>query len=222
MKRMMKKISALCAGVVLLVTLTACSKFDASGYVKAILDNSYYNDSTAIVELNIGTAEEAAAIYEQGIEAQVATVNIVTEISDTLTAEYRQFFKDLYASVKYTVGEAVEVDKETLEVNVTYEKMYVFTDAVAAYQSKINEMAVVWKEAALAGEEVPTDAEMNEQLFVVLKDCLVTELAEASYEAPATATIRVQLVNNVWTPNQEDLLALEYALFDFEGLYEMQ
>ena len=222
MKRVMRKISALCAGVLLLGTLAACSQFDASGYVKAILDNSYYNDATGIVEQEIGTAEEAAAIYEQGIEAQVATVNAELEISDALTEEYRQFFKDLYASVKYTVGEAVEVDKETLEVTVTYEKMYVFTEAVVTYQAKLTEMAEVWTEAALAGEEVPTDEQMNEQLFAILKDCLKAELAEASYDAPATMTIRVQLIDNVWTPNQEDLLNLEYSLFDFEGLYEMQ
>lgn len=218
----MRKISALCVGALLLGTLTACSQFDASGYVKAILDNAYYNDATGIIEQEIGTAEEALAIYEQGIEAQVATVNAELAISDALTEEYRQFFKDLYASVKYTVGETVEVDKENLEVTVTYEKMYVFTEAVVTYQEKLTEMAATWTEAALAGEEVPTDEQMNEQLFAILKDCLRTELAEASYDAPATAIIRVQLVNNVWTPNQEDLLNLEYSLFDFEGLYEMQ
>ena len=222
MKRVMRKISVLCAGVLLLGTLAACSQFDASGYVKAILDNSYYNDATGILEQEIGTAEEAAAIYMQGIEAQVSTVDTELAISDALKEEYRQFFKDLYASVKYTVGETVEVDKETFEVAVTYEKMYVFTDAVAAYQMKLTEMATVWTEAALAGEEVPTDEQMNEQLFAILKDCLKAELAEAVYDAPATTTIRVQLIDNVWTPNQEDLLNLEYSLFDFEGLYEME
>jgi len=222
MKRVIRKMSAIFAGVLLLGTLAGCTKFDASAYVKAILDNSYYNNAAGIVELGIGTQEEATAIYEQGIEAQVETVRTALSISDGLTEEYRQFFKDLYASAKYTVGEAVEVDDETFEVTVTYEKMHVFTTAIEAYKTIVTDMADTWSEAALAGEEVPSDEEMNEQLFAALKDCLVAELAKASYAKPATVTIKVQLVDKVWRPNHDDLLNLEYSVFDLEGLYNLQ
>ena len=224
MKKMMKKMSALFAGVLLVGTLTACAEqFDASAYVKAILDNSYYNDSTGIVELGIGTAEEASAIYEEGIDAQMdAMLDETVVISDELYNEYRQFYIDLYSSVKYTVGEAVEVDDETFEVTVTYEKMNMFEEAVVAYEAVIVDYVTAWTEAVLAGEEAPSDEEMTEVLFAALKDCMVAELADATYDEPATATIRVELVDNVWTPNEEDLLNLEYLLFDFEGLYELQ
>lgn len=222
MKRMMKKMSALFAGVLLISTLAACSKFDASAYVKAILDNSYYNDPSGIVEQGIGTEEEATAIYEQGIDAQMDAMLTDVTISNELYAEYRQFYKDLYSSVKYTVGEATEVDDNTIEVIVTYEKMNLFVDAMAVYEEVIVQLVTEWTEAALSGAEVPTDEEMNEALFASLKDCMIAELADATYEAPATLTIRVELVDNVWTPNQDDIMNLEYALFDFEGLYEMQ
>lgn len=222
MKRMMKKMSALFAGVLLIGTLAACAKFDASAYVKAILDNSYYNDPSGIVEQGIGTEEEASAIYEQGIDAQMDAMLTEVTISDKLYDEYRQFYKDLYSSVKYTVGEATEVDDDTIEVTITYEKMNLFVDAMSVYEEKIVELVTAWTAAALVGEEVPTDEAMNEELFVVLKDCMIAELADATFDAPATLTIRVELVNNVWTPNQEDLMNLEYSLFDFEGLYEMQ
>jgi len=222
MKKVMKKMSAIFAGVLLLGTLTACSQFDASSYVKAILDNSYYNDSTGIVEQGVGTAEEAAAIYEQGIDAQIDAMLGEVVMSSELASEYREFYKDLFSKVKYTVGEAVEADDETFEVTITYEKMNVFAESVAAYEMKVAEMVAAWTEAALAGEEVLSDEEMNEQLFTALKDCMIAELAEATFEAPATLIIRVELVDNVWTPNQEDLMNLEYSLFDFEGLYDMQ
>ena len=60
MKSIMKKMSMILVGVLLISTFTACAKFDASAYVKAILDNSYYNDATGILEQEVGTAEEAA------------------------------------------------------------------------------------------------------------------------------------------------------------------
>lgn len=224
MKKMVKKVSALFAGILAMGVFAACAgeKFDASAYLTAILDNSYYNNPTAIVEQEIGTEEEANAIYEQGIDAQMEAMLTGVTISDELSKEYRQFYKDLYSSVKYTVGEATEVDENTIEVTVTYEKMNVFDKAMVTYTAKVDELAAAWTQAALNNEEVPSDEAMNEEIFAVLKECMSAALAEASYDAPATLKIRVELADNVWTPNQEDLLKLEYALFDFEGLYDMQ
>ena len=64
MKMLSKKIA-----VLLIVTLSAgllggCGQqFDAAAYVKALLDNSYKNDSKAFVEQKLGTAEEAVEIH---------------------------------------------------------------------------------------------------------------------------------------------------------------
>ena len=222
MKNMKNKMVILFAGLLLLSTLAACAKFDASSYVKAILDNSYYNDATGIVEQGMGTVEEAAELYNKGIDAQIDVMFEKVAISDELTEEYRQFFEELFSNVKYTVGEAVEVDDKTFEVAVTYEKMNVFTDVMITYEAKITEMVEVWNENALAGEEILSDEEMNEQLFAMLKDCMVEELEEVTFDEPAVATIRVELVDKVWTPSQEDLIDLEYALIDFESLYQME
>lgn len=222
MRKMINKSIILFMGLVLLSTLAACEKFDASGYVKAILDNSYYNDATGMVEKEMGTVEEAAELYNKGIDAQIDVMFEKVAISDELTEEYRQFFEELFSNVKYTVGEAVEVDDKTFEVAVTYEKMNVFTDVMITYEAKITEMVEVWNENALAGEEILSDEEMNEQLFAMLKDCMVEELEEATFDEPAVATIKVELVDKVWTPSQEDLIDLEYALIDFESLYHME
>lgn len=222
MKRMMKKVSVLITGILLLGTLAACAKFEASPYVKAILDNSYYNDPSGIVEQGIGTEEDAAAIYEQGIQAQLDAMLTDTTISDELYEEYRQFYKDLYSSVKYTVGEATEVDENTIEVAVTYQKMNLFVNAMSAYEGMITELVTTWTETALSGGEVPSDEQMNEELFATLKSCMIDALANATYSEDASLTIRVELKDDVWTPNQEDLMNLEYSLFDLEGLYNMQ
>ena len=220
MKKIVKKATALLAGTLMIGSLTGCASFDASAYVNAVLANSYYNDSTAIVEQQIATAEEATAVYEAGMEAQMNAMLADVVLSEALYQEYEQFYKDLYANVKFTVGEAVKIDKENYEVSVSYEKMHVFEDGVDRYEDAVAEFVQVWTDAALAGEEVPSDEEMNEQLFHTFKDCMVAELAEAEYDAPAEMMIRVELIDNVWTANQEDILSLESALVDFEKLYE--
>ena len=222
MRRMMRKVTVLLMGILLLTSMAACSKFDANAYVKAILDNAYYNDATGILELGISTEEDAAAVYNKGVESLVdVTLSNVT-VSEALEEEYNQFYKDLYANVKYTVGEVTEIDENTYEVSVTCEKLLVFGNANSVYEAELQLLAATWTEAALAGEEVPSDEEKYEQFFTLYKDCLRAELEKAVYEAPVTLKLKVEKVNNIWTLNVEDRLNVEYALIDFEEMFERQ
>lgn len=222
MKKMISKLAMFFVGVLMITSFTGCSKFDASGYVKAVLDNAYLNDATELVVMGLSTEEEAMAIYNQRIESLMNVTFSTVTISEELKAEYTQFYKDLYGSVKYTVGDAVEVDDETFEVTVTCEKANIFADAVASYEERLTELVAAWTEAALAGEEVPSDEEKFEQFFVVYKDCLVAELADVVYDAPVEVVIRVESMDGMWTANQEDMLNLEYTLIDFKEMYEIE
>lgn len=212
-----KKAAILLVGVCFIGIFAGCAKFDASAYLKAILDNSYLNDSTAFVEQKIGTAEEAAAIYEQGLDAEMEAMLASVTLSDEVQTEYRKFYSDMFKKVKYTVGEAAEIDDSTIEVSVTYEKMNIFTPAMASYEVKATELMTEWAEAALTGGE-PTEQEMMDTLFMSLKECMQEALNNATYNEPATTTIKVELTENLWTPNQDDLMNFETLLFDFEGL----
>lgn len=222
MKKLMRKITVLLTGILLLTSLAACSKFDASAYVKAVLDNAYFNNATGILELGLSTEEEAATVYNKGVESLVGVTLSNVVVSEALEAEYLQFYKDLYAGAKYTVGEATEIDENTYEVSVVCEKLLVFGNANAAYEAELQALAAIWTEAALAGEEVPSDEEKYEQFFTVYKNCLSSELQKSAYEAPVTLTVKVEKVNNIWTLNAEDRLNVEYALIDFEEMFEAQ
>ena len=41
-------------------------------------------------------------------------------------------------------------------------------------------------------------------------------LAQVQYDEKASMTVRIELVNNVYTPNADDIAGLEKALFDGE------
>ena len=125
----------------------------------------------------------------------------------------------MYANAKFTVGEVVKVDDKTFEVSVSYEKMQVFREAIADYEVEVSEFVTKWTESTLSGEEKPSDEEMNDYLFTKFKDCIKEALEEVSYAEPQTTVIRVELKENVWIANQNDLSKLENLLFDFESLY---
>lgn len=210
----MKKLSIIAACLAMIGLLGGCgSKFDASGYVKALLDNSYKNDSTQFVSMKIGTADEATKLYEDGLDSEVSAMvsSMGYSVSDEQEQAFREVFAKILAGAKYTVGEAEKQDDGSYVVTVTYEQMEIFGPAVEDYMDKIVEM-----QAGLTGEE--TNDELIAMAIDALKDVLDASLANVSYADPETTTITVELIDKVYTPDQNDLYDLETSLFDVDAL----
>ena len=210
----MKKLSIIAACLAMIGLLGGCgSKFDASGYVKALLDNSYKNDSTQFVSMKIGTADEAAKLYEEGLDSEVSAM--VSSMGYSVTDEQEQAIREVFAKIlagaKYTVGEAEKQDDGSYEVTITYEQMEIFEPAIEDYMDKIVEM-----QEGLTGEE--TSDELVAMAIDAFKDVLDASLANVSYADPETTTITVELVDKVYTPNQSDLYNLEASLFDIDAV----
>ena len=63
MKRRLRIFTVLALLLTALLTLCGCrQEFDASSYLKAILDNSYKHDPTAFLDQEIGTEEQTCQI----------------------------------------------------------------------------------------------------------------------------------------------------------------
>lgn len=215
----MKKVKrmALALVCVLLVgVLCGCgAKFDASGYLGALLDNSYKGDSKAFVDTKIGTAEEAAKLYEEGIDAEMSGLLAGVSLSTELEDEFRAVIKDMLGKVKYTVGEAEKQSDNSYVVTVTYEQMKIFEPTMEQYTADITEMMTEWSNAP---ESAPSEAEMTEALYAAMKDCLKENLANVEYAEPATTTVRIELSNNVYSPNQSDIQNLETLFLDTDAV----
>lgn len=214
----MKKLSIIAACILTVGLLGGCgTNFDAAGYTKAILDNSYKNDSSAFVSQKIGTAEEAADLYEQGLDAEMdGMLASVGNISDEQETEFRQVFANILSGAKYTVGEAEKQDDGSYVVTITYEQMKVFGPAAETYMDAVMDYANSIQETALAGGDVPSDDEITAAIIDMLKDSLSDSLKSVSYAEPETMTITIELNNNEYSPNENDLMDLEMALFDID------
>ncbi len=223
MKRISKKIAVLLILVLSTGLIGGCGKqFDAAAYVKALLDNSYKNDSTAFVEQKLGTAEDAAEIYNQGLEHAISDILIDEEnesfsVSEDLLKEYRNTFETVFSKVSYTVGEAEKQEDGSYVVTVSYETMDVFSNAMEDYDVKVAEWTEQLSADAIAGEAFPEEEELYNTLFVMLKDCINDAAANVGYSEPQEMTVRVELSDGVYAPNQSDIEALEYHLL---GLYK--
>ncbi len=198
-----------------LISLSGCgTTFDASGYLNALLDNSYKNDSTAFVQMKIGSAEEATVLYEQGLDAEVAAMGLSSDrgITEEEIATSREVFAKMLAGVRYTVGDAVLQENNDYLVTVTYEQMNIYAPTMELYLKKLTELNTEWE------ANPPTEAEQAKEILMTAITCMDEALALVTYDEPATTTVRVALKNNVYYPNEEDLLNLEMILFDTDAM----
>ncbi len=216
--RKMKRTILLLAAMLAAVSLGGCGrKFDASAYMKSVMDNSYKNDSTEFVAQKVGTAEQAQELYEQGIDTELNSLisKFDAPIPDDLKEEFREVLKDVFKSVKYTVGEAVKKD-DSYEVEVRYQKMDIFGPALeifyAASEKRMSEIA----EEVNKGGEQPSDEELGQQRCEMLKDAIQEALADVTYEDEESMVVHINLVDDVWTPDQDDVYELEMSLLDID------
>ncbi len=215
-----KWVSVLLIAALAAVLLGGCGSFDASGYVKALLDNSYLGDSNAFVNQKVGTKEQAEELYEQGIETEMSSLTSQIQLSEELQEEFRAVLKEVFKNVKYTVGEAKK-NGDTYEVEVKYQKMNIFATALESFNTKSEEYMAEMTEKATNGEETPSDSEVNEEVFRLLKEAIQDSLANASFAEEASTIIHIELKNNTWTPNEDDVYQLEQLLFDIEEMSQV-
>lgn len=214
----MKKLSAVLACALTVGLLGGCgNSFDAAAYTKALLDNSYKNDSKQFVEMKIGTAEEAEEIYNQGLDAEMAEIGAYSgDISDEKMEEFRSVFASVLAGADYTVGDAEKQSDGSFIVTITYQQMNIYGPAMTSYIQVISDKAVEVQEAYANGEEVPSDAEMSEFVVMALKDSIAETMNSVTYDDPETTTIRIELNDNVYSPNESDVAKLTSLLFDID------
>lgn len=217
MKRM-KKVALLLVAVMLVSVLGGCgNSFDASAYMKAVLDNSYKNDSADFVKMKVGTKEEAEKVYEEGIDKEMEAMTAQVEMSDELKAEFREVIKSILKEVKYTVGDAEKQDDGSYVVTIKYQQMIVFATAAETLKEQSDAYVTEMTEKAQNGEDIPSEDEMNQEIFTMLKDALKGAMENVTYGEEQTTTVKIELVNKVYTPNEEDVFNLESALVDVDA-----
>ena len=87
---------------------------------------------------------------------------------------------------------------------------------MVSYMDAVIAQSTEWQNAALNGEAVPSDDEMMDWIITTLKDSIAESLKSVTYDEPQTATVKISIVNNVWTPSTSDLANLEEVFFDLD------
>lgn len=219
----MKQIKKTCTLVLsLFLTLaifSGCGRtFDASAYLKAILDNSYKHDSTAFLEQKIGTKEEAEKLYQEGIQTNMDAMESSITLSDEVKPDFEDLFQKIYSKADYTVGESKKQEDDSYIVTVSYKPMNLFSESISIFETKVTDLTAEYSQAALDGEEVPDQQALENEIAVLYKDSILECMENMTYGDETTMDIRIELDDKVYLPNTDDLAKLENAILSADSL----
>lgn len=204
-------VAAVLIGVCLVVG--GCSRFDAAAYTQAVLDAVYKNQTESYRELTEVSKEEAEAFFQNSLNATMEAFKS-EKLSEELERNYRNLFESIMQQVKYTVGESKKEKDGSYTVKVSVEPVTLFDDTYQLFQQKAEEYAAGVTETVMKGAAMPTDEEIQEQVYKLYYEILKAELdAETKYGAPQKITLRVEkLADGDYKINREDLKILEEML----------
>lgn len=189
-------------------------------YLSALLDYYYRSDPQAFVTLGLGTAEEAAAFFNDLSDTDYSAIleaELGIELPEPIGNELQNLMTQLMASTRYAVtGYELQPDG-TCEVTVIYEQLIIFRPLMELYTAVVTDLVQTW----LAGyDSIPDDEDLMIQLTAAYSSSLRVCLENATYAEPAITTVTLEPYGGIYLPDPDDFDGLESLLFDVDSFLE--
>ncbi len=189
------------------------NRFNASEYVKAVLDVSYKNKTEEYIALTDTPKEEAEQIFEKNLDVTMEEFDSLN-LPDELSAKYRELFGNIAGKVSYTVGQAQKDKEGNYTVEVMVKPITLFEDTYATFQQKAKEYAEQVSNDVMAGAEMPSDEQMQNDVYQIYYDVLMEEWNQGlQYGEAVNVTLHVvKAEDGEYKIKDEDMKALDAAL----------
>lgn len=205
----------LAAGILLFMY----SRFDAAEYSRAMLDATYKNQTENYMKLSGLSQKEAEEIFQKNLDATMAEFQNL-ELPEELEKNYRSLFENIVKQVKYTIDSSEKTGKKNYAVSITVKPMLLFDDTYEEFQTKAKEYAKGITDSVMKGAKMPTDEEIQNQVYQIYYEILQEELnAGALYGKPQKLVIHVNDVgNHTYEIEEKDIKILNEKLISREKL----
>lgn len=188
----MKKI--VCYLLFAIILLTGCGKKDlkAAEYVRADLELIFQGETQEAKEFLDASSSDLKKVYENGIQSFVENYLIIDadEESGNISA-YSYYVEEIFRTMKYQVGEAVEKDKDTYEVTVTYQPADVFVQFAEKLQEESAKIQQKQEEGQYTGTEEEQKQAMLEEYVTASYELLGESYSQMQYKAAEEFTFTV-------------------------------
>lgn len=196
-------------------------RFDAGEYVRAVLDVSYKNDTQLYVEITGTTENDANRIFEDNLEHTMAGFE-ASDMPRELLPQYQELIRDIAAQVSYTVGDPEKNEDGTYSVPVKVKPVTLFPDTYSTFQTRAEEYASQITDSVMSGADMPTDEEMQDQIYQIYYEVLRDRLDSGMlYGGARDITLRVTKTGSrTFEINEDDMDKLDSLLIEDVGEQE--
>lgn len=191
--------------VVVMCVLSACgTKFDAKAYVKACLDVQFKGEYDEYMKLTESSKVDSEKLYNEGINVFMKGYESLS-LPDELENKFRDAYKKMLKSAKYSVKEAKEID-DGFVVTVAVQPMKCFENYEADLQ-KLQQKFLTDIQAQVQKEgKVPSEREIMEQMAEVVYQDLEERVSKCEYDKEETVEVKVKKDSNKrYTADETDL-----------------
>ena len=138
---------------------------------------------------------------------------------EKLRPQYRELFGEIAMQVSYTVGEVHREDDGSYAVPVTVKPLTLFSDTYDTFQQKAKEYADQVTDSVMQGEAMPSDDEMQSEVYQIYYDVL-REGVDSGLLYGEARNVTLHIAKNAdgeYEINAEDMKALDSLLIEEEG-----
>lgn len=184
-----KRVAIICVLAAVLLLAGCGGGFDASGYVRGVLNNIYLGDSAEYTKMVDITEEEAAAEYEQGIEVEAdffLQYYGIGEVSDDVYQQIVDMYKTIYQQSKFEVQEAIK-NGDDYNVEVLISPIDVIVNSEEDISAAVDEFV-----AAADPADYPDDLSINDALARIVVDVINGNMPELGWQDQKSIIVKVE------------------------------
>ena len=184
-----KRVAIICVLAAVLLLAGCGGGFDASGYVRGVLNNIYLGDSAEYTKMVDITEEEAAEEYEQGIEVEAdffLQYYGIGEVSDDVYQQIVDMYKTIYQQSKFEVQEAIK-NGDDYNVEVLISPIDVIVNSEEDISAAVDEFV-----AAADPADYPDDLSINDALARIVVDVINGNMPELGWQDQKSIIVKVE------------------------------
>ena len=184
-----KRVAIICVLAAVLLLAGCGGGFDASGYVRGVLNNIYLGDSAEYTKMVDITEEEAAEEYEQGIEVEAdffLQYYGIGEVSDDVYQQIVDMYKTIYQQSNFEVQEAVK-NGDDYNVEVLISPIDVIVNSEEDISAAVDEFV-----AAADPADYPDDLSINDALARIVVDVINGNMPELGWQDQKSIIVKVE------------------------------
>lgn len=185
--------------------LSACgTKFDAKAYIKSCLDVQFKGEFEEYMKLTESSKADSEKLYNNGIDAFMQGYEALS-LPEELENKFREAYKKMLKTAKYTVKEAKETD-DGFVVKVAVEPMKCFENYAADLQELQQKFLTDMQAKVQKEGKTPSQKEIMEQMAEIVYQDLEERISKCEYGKEEIVEVKVKKDSNKkYTANETDL-----------------